>query len=173
MKKLAMLPATAAFVVTACAPGGGTPEGAAGMEQDAAAHAAIETVMERWAHHIAESQADSLTLLFTEDVRLFPPNAPALQGRSEAQSFFEIVNSVGTFELSARVGAVESSGPLGYAWGTYELTFTPNPDMSGARATEDSGKYVAVLRRVGTEWLIAAQSWNTDLPIRTPMTAAQ
>lgn len=119
--------------------------------------------MDRWAHYVAEGDADWLALLYADDARLFPPNAPLLNGRSEAQSFFEIVNSVGSFDLSASVGSVASNGPLGYAWGTDELAFTPHPEIANAQATEDRGKYVSVLR----------QSWNTDLPVRTPMTVAE
>jgi len=80
---------------------------------------------------------------------------------------------VGAFDVQTSVATVQAYGPLAYVTGTYTVAFTPGPGLPEARATADTGKYLAVLRRIGPEWLIAAQSWNTDLRIGTPMTVGR
>jgi len=165
----------AAAALVACGPQPETPEQMATRmaEESAAARPAIEAVLGRWGRYMSSGAADSLQLLFTDDVRLQPPNTTAVDGRDGAQSFYGMMTGVGTFDVATTVGSVQAYGPLAYVTGTYTVSFTPGANLPDARATSDTGKYLAVLRRSGGEWLIAAQTWNTDLQIRTPMTAGQ
>jgi len=164
-----------AVALMACGP---QPETAEQVEarladESAAARSALEAVLGRWARYTSAGMEDSLGLLFTDDVRLQPPNTDAVDGRDGAESFFGMMTGVGTFDVQTSVATVQAYGPLAYVTGTYTVAFTPGPELPEARATADTGKYLAVLHHIGTEWLIAAQSWNTDLRIGTPMTVGQ
>ena len=43
--------------------------------------------------------------------------------------------------------------------GTYSLTIAPD-----GTAQTDTGKYVVVWRKIGREWKVAADIFNSDLP---------
>lgn len=165
----------AAGAALACGPQPETPAQAEARmaEESAAARTAVEEVLGRWARYMSTGLRDSMSLLFTDDVRLLPPNTAAVSGHAAVESFFGMMADVGTFDVDVSVMAVDAHGPIAYVAGAYTVAFTPGPSFPGATAASDTGKYLAVLRQVDSHWLIAAQSWNTDLPIRTPMTASQ
>jgi ketosteroid isomerase-like protein len=54
---------------------------------------------------------------------------------------------------------VSSSGDMALDRGTYSLTIAPD----GTTQT-DTGKYVVVWRKIGSEWKAAADIFNSDLP---------
>ena len=54
---------------------------------------------------------------------------------------------------------VSSSGDMALDRGTYRLTIAP-----GGKAQVDTGKYVVVWRKIGGEWKVAADIFNSDLP---------
>ncbi|WP_347716685.1 DUF4440 domain-containing protein, partial [Sphingomonas sp.] len=54
---------------------------------------------------------------------------------------------------------VSSSGDMALDRGTYSLTIAPD----GTTQT-DTGKYVVVWRKIGREWKVAADIFNSNLP---------
>ena len=55
---------------------------------------------------------------------------------------------------------VSTSGDMALDRGTYRLAIAPK----GTRET-DTGKYVVVWRKIGSEWKAAADIFNSDLPV--------
>ena len=53
---------------------------------------------------------------------------------------------------------VSSSGDMALDRGTYKLAVAPN-----GTAKTDTGKYVVVWRKIGSEWKAAADIFNSDL----------
>jgi ketosteroid isomerase-like protein len=54
---------------------------------------------------------------------------------------------------------VSSSGDMALDRGTYRLAVAPD-----GTAQTDTGKYVVVWRKIGSEWKAAADIFNSDLP---------
>ena len=57
--------------------------------------------------------------------------------------------------------SVDANGSLAVERGTYKITLTP----PGATAPiTDTGKYLVHWRKVGDNWMMANDIWNSDLP---------
>ena len=66
----------------------------------------------------------------------------------------------GVSDLAFEVTYIRHQGNTAWDVGTYRMTI---PQNDGTRK-EDHGKYLSVWRRVGKNWLLAADAWSSDLP---------
>jgi uncharacterized protein (TIGR02246 family) len=98
--------------------------------------------------------AAKVASFYAEDAVAMPPNRPMVKGRSaiEAQLKAEMQKQPVTLKLSPFESAVV--GDRAYEAGTSAVTL---PD--GRTVNE---KYLVVYRRVGGEWKIAYDIWNSD-----------
>ena len=102
-----------------------------------------------------------------EDVVFLAPNAPIAEGPESFGMLFELP-AVALYwkPVSANVS---DSGDLGYTFGTYELSF----DGPGGVRIVDNGKYMTVWKKgLDGSWKIAADMFNTSLPLPTMEEAA-
>ena len=92
-----------------------------------------------------------------------PPNAPIGKGRAAIQQTWASMMRTPGFGLTfvPEQIIVSSSGDMALDRGTYSFTIAPN----GIKHT-DTGKYVVVWRKIGSEWKAAADIFNSDLPAR-------
>ena len=62
--------------------------------------------------------------------------------------------------LKGTLNPIESMavGDMGHSVGSYELR-----DAKGAIV--DRGKYIEILRKIGAEWKITNDTWNSDMPV--------
>jgi len=96
--------------------------------------------------------------LYGEDGIVNPPNQPAIRGRAAIQDWAKGMAGVFTsITLTPTDSAI--SGNIAYDAGTYSGTMA-----SGT----DKGKYVVVLKKVGDQWLIAHDIFNSDTPPPPP-----
>jgi uncharacterized protein (TIGR02246 family) len=96
--------------------------------------------------------------LYAEDGVVNPPNQSAVRGRAAIQNWAK--ETMGVFTSVTLMPAESAiSGNVGYEAGTYSGTMA-----SGS----DQGKYVIVLKRVGGQWLIAHDIFNSDMPPPPP-----
>ena len=123
---------------------------------------AIRATNARWLELIRAKDAAAIAALYTEDGALMPPNAPMANSnqaiREGWQSMMQTPGFGLTFEPQTIV--VSSSGDMALDRGTYELAMNP-PDGP----VRDSGKYVVVWRKVGDEWKVAADIFNSNQPV--------
>ena len=151
-------------LVTACQPAAETAEQAeARMASDAAAaRTAIEASNARFVTHFNAGQGDSVAAHYTEDGTVMAPNVPAASGR---QAIAAAMGAMGGATLTLTTESVDANGSLAVERGTYRITLTP----PGATAPiTDTGKYLVHWRKVGDNWMMANDIWNSDLPA-TPM----
>jgi ketosteroid isomerase-like protein len=147
---------------TACTPAAETAEQAEARmaSEAAAARTAIEAANARMAAHMNAERFDSAAMVYAEDARGMPPNMVADVGRAAIlKSLQGMAGMKATISFSTTNVAV--NGPLAVETGTYSFTFTP----PGAPAPmTDTGKYMAHWHKMGDNWMIVENIWNSDLP---------
>jgi len=92
-----------------------------------------------------------------------PPNAPIGKGRAAIQQTWASMMQTPGFALTFAPEQilVSASGDMALDRGTYSLTIAPD----GTTQT-DTGKYVVVWRKIGSEWKAVADIFNSDLPAK-------
>jgi uncharacterized protein (TIGR02246 family) len=122
---------------------------------------AIRGQVDRWLQLVKAKDAGAIAALYTEDGAIMPPNAPIGKGREAIQKTWASMMQAPGFALTFTPEqiVVSASGDMALDRGTYSLTVAPN----GTPQT-DTGKYVVVWRKIGSEWKAAADILNSDLP---------
>jgi len=124
---------------------------------NAAVRAAVEASNKKFIDGVAKRDAALIASTYTEDAEAYPPNSDAVKGRAALQKLWQSVldSGIAAFELST--SEVDSAGDLAYEVGTYVMK-----TKDGKVA--DRGKYCVVWKRVGGQWLLHRDIWNTSLP---------
>jgi ketosteroid isomerase-like protein len=151
-----------------CQPAAETAEQAeARMATEATeARTAIEASNARFVRFFNAGQGDSLAAIYTEEGRVMAPNLPPAVGRSAIASSMGMMAGA---TLALTTESVSASGPLAVERGTYSITLTP----PGATApVTDTGKYLVHWHKVGDNWMMVDDIWNSDLPA-APMPPAK
>jgi ketosteroid isomerase-like protein len=131
------------IAVAACAP------------QAADQSAELAAVADNWENALNAGDIDGIVGLYTEDCTIMPPNAEMANGHAGARaSFVGMVDAGLTGEIATI--KVAAAGDIGYRYGTYWLQ---TPDGTEV----DRGKYTDTWRKVGGEWKITNDIWNSDL----------
>ncbi len=152
MLKYGAVVASALVALAGCAPQ--APDTAADL-------AAIKADALVWFDLYNAGDADGVAALHAEDAVVMAPGVAALMGRSAVRDYIasDIENSKAaglTFKGDEVTdGAVD--GDTAWTSGSFSVV-----DASGA--TVGTGKYVTVYRRMGEQWLIVRDIWNTDAP---------
>jgi uncharacterized protein (TIGR02246 family) len=133
----------------------------AGVVDSRADEQAIRGQVDRWLQLVKAKDAGGIAALYTEDGAVMPPNGPIGKGRAAIQQTWASMMRTPGFGLTIvpEQILVSSSGDMALDRGTYSLTIAPD----GTTQT-DTGKYVVVWRKIGTEWKAAADIFNSDLP---------
>ena len=94
--------------------------------------------------------------MYTEDATLMPPQADLVRGRADIQKFWpaasEQIGDVQLVTVDVKPLGTEAAREIG--------TFTLN--TKGQQRQEIVGKYVVVWQRIGGDWKIATDIWNTN-----------
>lgn len=119
----------------------------------------IEGSFEPYSRAFEQADWAGLMALYTEDAIIIPPNAPAVEGRENAQRFFESFPPVSAFAFESQ--EIDGHGDLAYVRGRYTLTM----ELPDGTSVTDSGTSLTVHRRQpdGT-WPVYIDMLNSDLP---------
>ena len=166
MTKTLLLVSVAALLLPACQAGeksgSDTAEVNAAPAVDTGAdEQAIRGQIDRWLQLVKTKDAAGIAALYAEDGAVMPANAPIGKGRAAIQQTWASLMQTPGFSLTFTPEqiAVSASGDMALDRGTYSLTFA----RDGTPQT-DTGKYVVVWRKIGSEWKAAADIFNSDLP---------
>ena len=166
MTKTLLLLAVTALLLPACQagekPGNNTAEvNTAAAVNISEEEQAIRGQVDRWLQLVKAKDAAAIAALYAEDGAVMPPNAPIGKGRAAIQQTWASMMQTPGFALTFAPEqiVVSASGDMALDRGTYSLTIAPN----GTTHT-DTGKYVVVWRKIGSEWKAAADILNSDLP---------
>ena len=166
MTKTLLLLSLPALLLTACQAGEKPANDTGEANSAAAVHTgadeeAIRGQVDRWLQLVKAKDAAGIAALYAEDGAVMPPNAPIGKGRAAIQQTWAAMMRTPGFDLTIVPEQIvlSSSGDMALDRGTYSLTIAPD----GTRQT-DTGKYVVVWRKIGSEWKAAADIFNSDLP---------
>ena len=170
-RSLLLLSVTALLLLPACQAGEKPANGATEVNSTAAVDtAAVDTAADeqairghvhRWLQLVKAKDAAGIAALYAEDGTVMPPNAPIGKGRAAIQQTWTSMMRTPGFGLTfvPEQIIVSSSGDMALDRGTYRLAVAPD-----GTAQTDTGKYVVVWRKIGSEWKAAADIFNSDLP---------
>ena len=123
------------------------------MAQD---KATIQSLNDKFAQAFNAGDAAGVAALYTDEAVILPPGAEMMKGRSAIQAFWK--------------GAAEQLGngklptvdvkPLGSDRALEIGSFTFRTKAS--QPQEITGKYVVVWEKVGADWKLATDIWNTN-----------
>jgi uncharacterized protein (TIGR02246 family) len=166
MTKTLLLLSVTALLLPACQAGEKSGDNSAEVNAAAAVNIgadeqAIRGHVDRWLQLVKAKDAAGIAALYAEDGAVMPPNAPIGKGRAAIQRTWASMMQTPGFALTFAPEqiVVSASGDMALDRGTYSLTITHD----GTTQT-DTGKYVVVWRKIGSEWKAAADIFNTDLP---------
>ena len=120
----------------------------------------IRRIGDDWARHWNAGELDAVVAAYAEDAVYLPPHHQAVHGRDAIREYLTAPLSHGVSDLAFEVTYIKQQGPVAWDVGTYRMTV---PQADGAKK-EDHGKYLSVWKRVGKNWLLAADAWSSDLP---------
>jgi len=127
------------------------------------AAATIRRIGDDWARHWNAGELDGVVAAYAVDAVYLPPHHGAVHGRDAIREYLKVPLGHGVSDLAFDVTYIKQQGPTAWDVGTYHMTI---PQNDGTKK-EDHGKYLSVWRRVGKNWLLAADAWSSDLPAST------
>ena len=153
MKKvLVLLMIVAAFAIINCGHG---------VDIEAEKTALKET-LEKTVDAEKRMDADAVVTLFTEDVIVQPQDMPQISGTQALHDLYiEFFKTLVSMDSKSTENIVASSGDMAYDTG-WNLFVFKGPDGN----IEVKGKYLAVLKKVDSEWKIAAIAFSNDQPLK-------
>ena len=123
----------------------------------------IEANTQQFIAAFNKGDAAAVANMYTMDARLLPPNGEMVEGRANIETFWQGAISAGLKIVSLEAVHVETQGNLAVEVGRYTLTV---PGAGGVTTT-DKGKYVVTWKREGRSWKLAADIYNTNMPLAT------
>jgi len=120
----------------------------------------IRRIGNDWARHWNAGELDKVVAAYAADAVYLPPHHPAVHGRDSIREYLKAPLGHGVSDLAFDVTYIKQQGPVAWDVGTYRM----NLPLNDGTRKEDHGKYLTVWRRVGKNWLIAADAWSSDLP---------
>ena len=94
--------------------------------------------------------------MYAEDAYLLPPGSELVKGRSNIQAFWaKAGEAIGGLKLTT-VDVKPLGTDAAREVGTFSLMTKDQPPQ------QVSGKYVVVWQKIGSEWKLATDIWNSD-----------
>ena len=115
-----------------------------------------------WSKAAATKDSDRVASFYAEDAIAYPPDEPVAVGRAAAKKIWAAYFAIPNFSISWKTvhAEVSKGGDLGFTAGTYEASFTTDPNN---KLVVEKGKYLCTWKKQsdGT-WKAIHDIWNTD-----------
>ena len=140
------------------------PQAAPQSEGSEADVAGLRAAGDTWLQDFAAGDADGISRHYADDAVVMPEAAPSAAGAASVAGFYsgyfaQLRKGGYTIAIPQSQVMTGASGDLGYRAGTYRMN-----DGTGAQV--DTGKWLQVWRRTGSEWRVVRDTWNSDgLPV--------
>ena len=118
--------------------------------------ASIQTLNDQFAKAFNTGDAAAVAAHYTGDAVVLPPGAEMVMGRNAILTFWKsAADQIGDIKLTAvDVKPLESNAAREI--GTFSFR------TKGAQSQQVTGKYVVVWEKVGADWKLATDIWNTN-----------
>lgn len=123
----------------------------------------IEAANARFEQEFAKGDASALARMYTENATVLPPESDLVTGRDAIQAFWQGAIQSGVKNLRLKTVQVDE---LGTAAAKEIGRFSLDAPAPQDQMMKVEGKYVVVWRKVGAEWKLDADIWNTNAPAK-------
>jgi uncharacterized protein (TIGR02246 family) len=118
--------------------------------------ASIQTLNDQFTKAFNAGDIAAVATHYTEDATVLPPGAEMVMGRNAILTFWKsAADQIGDIKLTA-VDVKPLGSNAAREIGTFSLR------TKGAQSQQVTGKYVVVWEKVGSEWKLATDIWNTN-----------
>jgi len=118
--------------------------------------ATIEKLNDAWTAAFSKGDAAAVAALYTEDAYVLPPGSAMVKGRAGIEAFWRQAAQQMSDAKLTTVDVLPLGRSAAREIGTVTLKTKSQPPQ------EVVGKYVVVWRKVGRDWKLATDIWNTD-----------
>jgi uncharacterized protein (TIGR02246 family) len=118
--------------------------------------ASIQTLNDQFTKAFNAGDIAAVATHYTEDATVLPPGAEMVMGRNAILTFWKsAADQIGDIKLTA-VDVKPLGSNAAREIGTFSLR------TKAAQSQQVTGKYVVVWEKVGSEWKLATDIWNTN-----------
>ena len=118
--------------------------------------ATLEKLNDAWTAAFNKGDAAAVAMLYTEDAYVLPPGSAMVKGRAAIEAFWRQAAQQMTDAKLTTVDVLPLGRAAAREIGTVTLKTKSQPPQ------EVVGKYVVVWRKIGRDWKLATDIWNTD-----------
>ncbi len=118
--------------------------------------ATIEKLNDVWTAAFNKGDAAAVAALYTEEAYVLPPGSAMVKGRPAIEAFWHQAAQQMTDAKLTTVDVLPLGRSAAREIGTVTLKTKSQPPQ------EIVGKYVVLWRKVGRDWKLATDIWNTD-----------
>ena len=118
--------------------------------------ATIEKLNDAWTAAFNKADAAAVAALYTEDAYVLPPGSAMVKGRAAIEAFWRQAAQQMSDAKLTTVDVLPLGRSAAREIGTVTLKTKSQPPQ------EIAGKYVVVWRKIGRDWKLATDIWNTD-----------
>ena len=118
--------------------------------------ATIEKLNDVWTAAFNKGDAGAVAALYTEDAYVLPPGSGIVKGRAAIEAFWRQAAQQMSDAKLTTVDVLPLGRSAAREIGTVTLKTKSQPPQ------EIIGKYVVVWRKIGRDWKLATDIWNTD-----------
>jgi uncharacterized protein (TIGR02246 family) len=118
--------------------------------------ATIEKLNDAWTAAFNKGDAAAVAALYSEDAYVLPPGSAMVKGRPAIEAFWRQAAQQMSDAKLTTVDVVPLGRSAAREIGTVTLKTKSQPPQ------EVAGKYVVVWRKIGRDWKLATDIWNTD-----------
>jgi uncharacterized protein (TIGR02246 family) len=118
--------------------------------------ATIEKLNDVWTAAFNKGDAAAVAALYTEDAYVLPPGSAMVKGRAAIEAFWRQAAQQMSDAKLTTVDVLPLGRSAAREIGTVALKTKSQPPQ------EVVGKYVVVWRKIGRDWKLATDIWNTD-----------
>ena len=118
--------------------------------------ATIEKLNDVWTAAFNKGDAAAVVALYTEDAYVLPPGSGMVKGRAAIEAFWRQAAQQMSDAKLTTIDVLPLGRSAAREVGTVTLKTKSQPPQ------EVVGKYVVVWRKIGRDWKLATDIWNTD-----------
>ncbi len=118
--------------------------------------AMIEKLNDVWTAAFNKGDTAAVAALYTEDAYVLPPGSAMVKGRAAIEAFWRQAAQQMSDAKLTTIDVLPLGRSAAREIGTVTLKTKSQPPQ------EVVGKYVVVWRKIGRDWKLATDIWNTD-----------
>ena len=113
--------------------------------------------IQKFSEHVMASDYEMISQSYTEDGKIFPNNREIIEGRTDVKGYWVLPEGMSISYHKITPVEIKIKGKEAYDYGYYEGT----TKRENGEETSWKGKYVIVWKKVGKDWKMYLDIWNS------------